>query len=270
MFWRAFVVLLVSLSIAPRAEAKELPPGFKKEQKRALSLYAKESYKEAVRAFRKALSMLEETPNRDAEIETRKYLVLALYNSDQKDDAVKAYRALKQLAPSFEWDPDEVLPETISFLSGAETREAPPKAREKSAPKETLKVSPTPAEPAADANEAIDAAPGAPRDIKPALSTDGTARPTRQWKWYYLTPLGIGQYLAGSPVRATILLVLQAGFAAMNIAGYVLYHREFIYGDDTVRDGRAALRGQTVMNVGFFGIIGSVLAGTIDGAFFEP
>lgn len=274
-FGRGVMVLLVCLASFPAA-AKDIPAAYKKESKRALSLYAKESYKEAVVAFRKALQALKDAPNRNAELETRKYLVLALYNSGQKEDSVTEYRALKQAAPRFQFDPDEVLPETIAFL----TRAVPDEPEPKPEPKPEAKPDAKPQDPTAErptqkqdtkTEPAIVVSPEAPRNLaSPATTEVVVTPPPKRWHWYYLTPLGIGQYLAGSPVRGTIFLLLQLGATALNVAGYMLWSREFIYGDGTARDARAAQLGQTIMNVGFFGIIGSVVAGTIDGAFLEP
>ena len=260
----ACLSLLAALVLASPAAAKEPPAAYKKESKRAIGLYAKESYKDAALAFRKALAVIKDGGFREAEIETRKYLVLALYGSGQKDEAVNEFRALKTLAPSFAFDPDEVLPETMEFFAKRQAELGPQKPEP--AKPDAPTADPTP--PANGTTDPIVVNPDAPRDIKPAADAEVTQE--KRWRWYYLAPLGIGQFLAGSPVRGAILLVLEAGFAALNIVGYVLYSREFIYGDTTARDATAATTGQTLMNVGFFGIIGSVVLGVIDGAALEP
>jgi hypothetical protein len=279
---RGVVWVLVCFCVLPCAEAKEPAAAFKKESKRALSLYAKESYKDAVVAFKKALALLKDAPNRNAELETRKYLVLALHNSQQRDEAVKEYRALKAIAPAFRFDPDEVLPETIAFLtravpdepetvkSEAQKSEPPRQAPRDAEPDKTAAAPPSKPEPAREQTITVAPTTEAPRDLKPAATAEAAPPAVKRWHWYYLTPLGVGQFLAGSPVRGALFLLLQAGFTALNVVGYVLYSRELVYADGTARDAKAAFTGQTMMNVGFFGLLASVVGGTVDGAFLEP
>jgi hypothetical protein len=108
-----------------------------------------------------------------------------------------------------------------------------------------------------------------PAGQAPRTITIAPAAAKAQWHWYYLAPLGIGQFLAGSPVRGTLFLVLQLGFVAANVAGTVLFNSLRVPEGGFANPQRAQAM-QVLMNVGFFGLIGSALAGTIDGAFFEP
>jgi hypothetical protein len=88
--------------------------------------------------------------------------------------------------------------------------------------------------------------------------------PVPGFRWYYLFPLGIGQFAAGSPVRGTMFMVLQAGFLAMNIASYyVMYQSEAIAGGG-FRDVARAKTGLLLTDIAFAGLIASVIAGIVD------
>ena len=240
---RAFLIVLCSFIAVPafaRSKAAE------KIHTKAGKLFEMGKYKEAAKLYNDELVSLDSADiGTEVEEDVRERLVLSLYSANDKPRAITEYKALIEKFPRFRFDPDRVFPDTIEFFD----KEAPILAK--------------PEEPVVQPAEV----PLAPREITTAPQEP--LAPAKTWKWYYLTPLGIGQFLAGSPVRGTILLVLELGFVAMNVAGYVLLQRER-QPDGSVGSLQRAETARTVMNIGFFGVIGSAVLGIIDGAALEP
>ena len=249
------VALVVVLGASSHSSA------WTKANDKGLRLYGKGDMPKAAEAFKKALTLT--AGNKDAEIESRKYLVLSLLGANQRDAAIDAYRRLLAVSPRFAWNPDEILPEEIAYLDAAMGKKVPRAA--------------DPAEKVPQQDPAVTTPPTVTtvERVQPENPPSGDApRVVRvetkaPWRWYYLAPLGIGQFLARSPVRGAIFLTLQVAAVAMNVVGYLLYSRELLP-DGTARSAAAAQMGQNLMNAGFFGIIGSSLAGVVDGIFFEP
>ena len=206
---------------------------------RAEAAFNAAEFAKAAELLRQELSLRDAQPADEAgDLRAREMLVFALYFNGQQDGAVDAFRELRRRHPKFQLDKKRVLPETIAFF-------------ESRAPK------PTP-EPAS--------LPG-PRVVKEA-----EAKPRRVWHWYYLAPLGIGQFLARSPVRGSLFLTAELGFLAANITGLVLINRE-VRSDGTVANRASqnrAATAQIVMDIGFVGAIASFVAAAVDGIFFEP
>ncbi len=231
---------LLALAVSP---AKSL-------QDKASTAYRRAEFVKAAVLYKQLIDkILSDDTLRGEETNARKRLVLSLYNSDQKGDAVAQYKILKQRFPLFRLDPDEVLDETIAYLEAQVPNEAP--AADPSPP-ETAPVS--------DAPRVVASAPMPPQSEAPTEA--------KRWRWYYLAPFGIGQYLAGSPVRGTIFLVLQTGFLVANIVTAVLFNQLRADGGG-FNDPTRASQLQVGMNVSFFGAIGTAAAGILDGAIFE-
>jgi hypothetical protein len=191
------------------------------------------------------------------EREAREKLVLSLYADKQTDAAMAEYNELLRRFADHRFDPDRVSPQTIAFFerskpaAPASVQTAPPP------PPQTVVAAPASAPTPELQPRAITSAP----EVQPA--------PEKRWHWYYLTPLGIGQFLAGSPVRGALLLVLQVGLVTLNAVAYALLMRQ-VRSDGTVESLARAAPLQTMTNVAFFGWIGALVLGTIDGAFLEP
>ncbi len=213
-------------------------------------------FAKAAETFEKELALLFDSERgTPVELSARENLVLALYAAKKLPAAYKQYQKLLDTFAAHRFDADSVLQETIDDLERHVSRRAAV-VRDSSAP--------TPTE--------LSAAPAsvpqvnAPFDQPKALKT---AASERRWHWYYLTPLGIGQFLAGSPVRGAIFTVTQLGFLVANIAGMIVFRQQTnaaLQADDPARAEAA----QLAMNIGFFGAIAAVTAGLIDGIFFEP
>lgn len=164
------------------------------------------------------------------EQDVRAMLALSLYDDQRRDAAVAAYRQLMTRFPAFAFDQDVVLPETIEFF----------RQQQASPPRQTI----------VESTASASTAPGS-------------------WQWYYLAPLGVGQFLAGSPMRGGIFASTQVGLLALNIAAAVAFQNERRV-DGFVQSKARADTAQTVMNVAFFGLIGAVAAGAVDAIWFEP
>lgn len=164
------------------------------------------------------------------EQDVRAMLALSLYDDQRKDAAVAAYQQLMTRFPAFAFDQDVVLPETIEFF----------RQQQASPPRQTI----------VESTASASTAPGS-------------------WQWYYLAPLGVGQFLAGSPMRGGIFASTQVGLLALNIAAAVAFQNERRV-DGFVQSKARADTAQTVMNVAFFGLIGAVAAGAVDAIWFEP
>ncbi|MCC6812380.1 MAG: hypothetical protein IT381_33475 [Deltaproteobacteria bacterium] len=217
----------------------------------AVEAYRAGKFARAAELYSAALAALPERDKGTAlERDAREKLVLSLYAAKKEEAAVSEYRELLKRFPDFHFDPDRVSPETVSYFDVLPKPSAEP---------ESQPVAPSPEIVAAPASEPV-AMP--PKVIE-------TPPPEKRWHWYYLMPLGIGQFLAGSPVRGTILLVLEVGLVAMNVVAFALLQRE-LRPDGTVPSVARAYPLQVMSNVGFFGWIGALALGIVDGAALEP
>ncbi len=251
------LVAALTLSAAKPATARA------KLHKKAVKSFENAEFERAAMLFRDELRTLpEEERGGPNERDARKYLVLSLYNSEQHEAARIEYRMLVDHFANFHFDPNEVLPETVAFFEGP----APRQAAEETPPAATAELdSPPSSEPAIAPSPLVAAPSGAPVIVQPAP----TAPAPRRWHWYYLAPLGIGQYLAGSPGRGTFFLLTELGLLATNITmGFLLGAQRMP--DGTVRDLGAATAYQAMLNVSAWGLIAAGIAGVIDGAAFEP
>lgn len=194
------------------------------------------------------------------EREAREKLVLSLYAAKKTDAASVQYGTLVSVFPDFRFDPDRVSPETIEFFTKLDK------------PKQSTPEPPATIDPPPPQEKPVEVVIAKPDPVQPRIVTTPASEPIaveKRWRWYYLMPLGIGQFLAGSPVRGAIFAVLQVGLITLNAVAYALLMRE-IRSDGTVESVARAYPLQIMTNVGFFGWIGALTAGTIDGAFGEP
>jgi len=202
-------------------------------------------FAQAAKLFKQALSELKPSEmGRSPELDTREALVLALFQSGQQDEAAKEYRALKDRFPAFQFVADRVAPETVAAIEqrarSVQPATSPSLAKTASAP-----------------------------FAQPPRLVQQTQTPPGRWHWYYLAPLGIGQFAAHSPVRGTIFAVLQVGLIVSNIALATAFG-SLVAKDGATSDPARGFALQVAMNVTFFAAIGAVIAGAIDGAAFEP
>lgn len=225
--------------LAPNVEAAEVKRGRDSRTKetreelhaRAVEAYESAQFDKAAELFAQELGVLSSNDlGRTVELEAREKWILSLYNAGRKDEAVNAFKTLRERYPSFRFNEDEVLPETVAYFEA----QAP-------------KVS-------------------AAKEIKPVVIA---AEPKQPWRWYYLAPLGVGQFVAGSPVRGSIFAVLQGGLIAANVALAVDYGSR-VQSNGGTANLAAASAVQTAMNITFFALIGAAVAGVVDGALFEP
>jgi len=203
---------------------------------RAMRAYENLDFKQAAELFKQDLRVGD-----PQEKDTRQRLVLSLYQAGRRDESVNEYHALMARYPAFRFDENEVLPETIAFFD----------AHKPAAPPKIIKV-----------------APDQPRRIDTTAATKPPANEKR-WYWYYLAPLGIGQFLAHSPVHGTLFAVLQAGLIAADVAMFAVFNQQ-VDSEGRSATPDASRKLQLAMNVVFFSMIGSIVAGAIDGVFFEP
>lgn len=221
--------------------------------RKAMEIFYRADFVRAVELLKEDLIVQQGGPR---EKETRELLVLALFNVDRKDEAFAAYEALLVRFPRFVFDPNAVLPETIEFFTArvAAKREAERKAAEKRA-----------AEKPASAPVVIVAPPAKTNEQQPIVLKE----PEHRFHWYYLTPLGIGQFLAKSPVRGSLFLILEAGFLALNLASYYVMYQPEMDGAGGFRNVDRARTGLVLTNVAFAGLIATAIAAVIDAACCE-
>jgi hypothetical protein len=258
-----------SIAICALLLAAPAAPSREQVHRQAMVQYKKAEFHKAAELFAAELELLEPV-ERGTEVEQtiRERLVLSLYSAERKDEAADAYRALRVRFPSFRFDQNRIAPSTFSFFAkiDAAAAAAPPV---QPAPV----VQGTPPAQATPPMQVVKAAPGSepvsPTPRVEALAPREIVVTPPRWHWYYLTPLGIGQFLARSPVRGALFLIGELGFAGLNVAGYLLYHPQ-IAGDGGVRDVRTATMGQLMMNIGFFGLIATAAIALFDSLFFEP
>lgn len=264
-------------------------------EQRATEAFRRAEFAKAAALLDKLIRRYDKSPSAnpdEQERRVRELHVLALFNAGKRDAASVAYQRLIARAPEFRFNDEEVLPDTIAFFAAL----TPATGTAETAVDPTSAARPSP--PAQDSSSgggapraaSTDAAPAGPNiDAAAALTPEPTASSPvaqapiavhhapltqepepRRWRWWYLAPLGVGQFLAGSPVRGTVFLVLQAGFAALNAVGYLAYYAPELQADGSSRDVARANLGVWLTNAAFVGLLGSVLAGVIDGAAFEP
>ena len=205
---------------------------------RAVAAYESAQFSKAAELFEQEVGLLSSNDQgRSVELEAREKWVLSLYNANRRDDSIIAFRKLRERFPSFRFNEDEVLPETVQFFD---------------------KNAQAPASPVQQ-----------PRVIQAAPTPSPGSATVKPWRWYYLAPLGVGQFLAGSPVRGVIFAALEAGLLAANIALAVDYGGRVGPGGAT-RDLKGTAAIQTAMNVTFFSMLGVFVVGALDGLIFEP
>ena len=205
----------------------------------AMAAYKRADFTRATDLFRQELDTLNDGERGSAvEQRVREKLVLSLYSGGRKDEALDAYAALETRFPDFRFDEGKVAPSTIAYFDSHATQ--------------------------------VTASPPRRTDITPVVSTTPAAAPALEplWHWYYLAPLGIGQFAAHSPVRGSLLLVSELGFLAMDVVGAVLYQQQ-IAPEGYARNLSQAHTGQLIMDIGFFGALTAFAVGLIDGAAFE-
>ena len=202
----------------------------------------------------------------DAVKDARIGLAQAYFFTNQKPKAERELQRLVRAFPKAKLDANLYPPDFVAFFDSV--RRATPAPRADVTPKVEFSATPlVPAtEPASEEAASEPVVEATSMETRPMEIVLPTVKP---WRWYYLTPLGIGQYLAGSPVRGTIFLLGQAGLLATNIATYVLF-RQLTDANLTSDDPRRAQTLQIVMNTAFFGALAFLVAGLVDGAFFEP
>ncbi len=205
---------------------------------RALDAMHKGQFARAADLFRDELSA-ESSEQRGAppEAALREQLAFCELSAGNVGQATADYRALVRAFPGHTLDADKYLPETIAFYQQSI---AAPTAVPASAP-------------AVSASTSAEA----PRAISPAT-----------WHWYYLAPLGIGQFTARSPVRGAIFLTTQLGFLALDLAAGAMFAHDTTAGGNALNPARARNE-QVWLDVGFFGLLAAVVAGVVDGAAFE-
>ncbi|MCC6808176.1 MAG: hypothetical protein IT381_12195 [Deltaproteobacteria bacterium] len=263
---RALLVLCLLATPAFAAKKKDAPRGAATRDQlhdKAMSAYQALDFKTAADLFAREVAMLKpDDLGKPVELEARTRLVLSLYQADKKDAAIAEYKTLKQRFLRFQFDDNEVLPETIEFFDRAVPPVAPPPEDPTKPPDETP--------PKEQPKELTVVSPDSPRVVAPAVPPP-TVQPVKRWHWYYLVPLGIGQFLAGSPVRGAIFAILQAGLIAADVALYVRFNQVATVVGNEARtpDPNGTRNLQTAMNVVFFSMLGSFVAGFIDGC-LEP
>lgn len=209
----------------------------------ATRAFAEAKYDEAAVQYGNVLNQMERGAiERTAEQDVRERLGLSHYLAHHVDASRAEFRALCSRFPKYAPDKDALTPDAVAFIY--EVSECSPKASLSKEPK--------------------------PQEVIPWRSTgEDSPKEPAAFRWYYLAPLGIGQYAAGSPVRGTIFLTTQLGFLALNIAGAVLLANQRVPGG-FVQDVSSAQNAQVMINVGFFGLLSSLIVGTLDGALWEP
>ncbi len=244
-----FVMVAAFLMSAPHTTLNSAPGSARA---RAESAYANADFVRAAKLLAKAIMDLDAAERGSlVERELRSKLVLSYYKSQQEVAAREAYQNLRERFVDFRLDPERISPSTIAFFEGTPTSRPEP-------------------EPASVTAVIIAAPSSAPSADTPRVIS--TPNKQRAWRWYYLAPFGVGQFLAGSPVRGGIFAVLQTGLLAANIGVSVAYgsavraQGAVMVSDDPTR-AQALL---TAMQVTFFTLMGSLVAGLVDGIFFEP
>lgn len=232
--------------------------GAQKAFKAALAHFNRAQFAKAAEGFDRTLGMLEPNDQHTMiEQRTRELLVLALYDSGQHESAVAAYQMLLNRFPSFEFDRDQVLPETIDFFAKHGTR--PPRHGAASL----------------DSNAAATDADSQSVDQPKAGTQKVSIRPPepadheKGFRPEFLLPLGVGQLLAGSPVRASVFLTLEASLLATNIIAGLSYQAEQ-RADGFVQSKPRADAAQLVANIAFFALVGTATAALVDAIWFEP
>ncbi len=244
---RVLLLILCLTSSAAAARAVKLSDG--------IDAYRAGRFSKAIEIFEAFIATLPEPDKGSArEREAREKLVLSLYASKKSDAAVSEFKALRKRFPDFGFDADRVSPDTIAFFERQAAQPAPKIERPQDQPasQTVIIAQPPPSTPASGLQ---------PRVIEKA--------PNKQWHWYYLAPLGIGQFLAGSPVRGALLLVLEVGFITMNAVCFALLMPQ-IRSDGTVQSLERSVPLQVLTNIGFFGWISTLIYGAADGLFLEP
>jgi hypothetical protein len=243
----AFCIASLLIASAVDAEGAGSPKSLSAAEihRTAVQAFDEKSYAVAITLFRSELVQLDAAPDAALEREAREKLVLSLHGAGRKQEARTELELLRARFPAFRFDPATVSPLAIAELD--------PQALA--------------AEPASEPNQTIRVAPAAAVSDAPRLIERPVVSP--KWRWYYLAPLGIGQFLAGSPVRGSILFTAEILAIAANIVGAALMFPQ-LNPDGSAINVTAARAGQAVMNAGFVTLLVALTAGVVDGIFFEP
>lgn len=253
------------------AHGKSAPQTFAQVRKSADEAFGDARFAKAAALYERALALLPANDIlSDAELALRERLVLSHYDAGDKPAALAAYKALIERFPRFEFDLRSVTPETKEYFTKAApspvARPSPPAERVASPagqPASQPSSQPT-SQPISQPGSIIAAPAASPRAV---VTSPSLAHPP--WHWYYLAPLGIGQFLAKSPVRGTLFLTLELGAVAANVACAVLFANNQLPNGRFVNVGQS--RGlQAGMDVAFFTLLTTVVVAIIDGAAFEP
>lgn len=234
----ACLLLLSSVAhTTPRSDSHE----------RGLAAFRRGQFELAAKEFQTEVELIEASVDRGTQQEmvAREYLMFALYEANDKNEAAAEYRALCSKFPNYRLNEDVALPETIADLNARVPRDSDGRPLIVSAKEEGVSPSQT-------------------------VVGSETARPLRPtWKPTYLLPLGVGQFMAGSPIRGTALAVTQTGLLATYIASYVAFSSQ-VDSRRTALNPAHASTWQSVANTALIAGLAVLVVGVVDGLFFEP
>lgn len=231
-FWVWFFVLL-SVLASPQKEAHE----------RGLAAFRQSDFSRAAREFKTELDQLSNADRgTQTELAARELRTFALYEAGDKAGAALEYRLLCERFPAYKLDEDAVLPETIAYLTSQVPRDTSGHPLMKDSTSER-----TGAQIKSGTNSAED----------------------QRWHFTYLTPLGVGQFLAGSPVRGTVFATLEVGLVAANTATFVAFQSQVDRQRTAINPGSAS-QWQTAANLTFIAALTTFALGALDGLLFEP
>jgi hypothetical protein len=237
------LLIIVQLGVAA-ASARETV------HNKAMQAFWEGEFKRAVAGFEREISLLApDEQGSTIEQKAREYLVLSLFHAGKKNEAADACQQLKARFAWHEFNKNELLPSTIRFFD----KRCPKPALVQ---KDIAATAVVPTAPTAESHASLDE----PRELR---------TPPKTWSPAFLLPLGIGQFIAGSPGRGVLFLVVELALLGVNLTGVALYYRQ-LQPSGYFRDPQIAANGQIMMNVGLFGLGAALIAGLIDGAAFEP
>lgn len=236
-FWVWFVVLL-SVLASPQKDAHE----------RGVAAFRQSDFSRAAREFKTELDQLSrDERGTETERTARELRMFALYEAGDKAGAALEYRMLCERFPAYKLDEDAVLPETIGYLTSQVPRDSSghPLSQHGTSSGDT---SYTPSSEVKSGANAVD---------------------SKQWHFTYLTPFGVGQFLAGSPVRGTVFASLEVGLVAANIATFVAFQSQVDRQRSAINPGSTS-GWQTAANLTFIAALTTFALGALDGFLFEP
>lgn len=216
--------------------------------------FADGRYTAAATAYQRALQSLTQQSGEarsPVDQHLREQLGLSRFLARDVAAARSEFRGLCARYPSYQPDPDALTPDAVAFI-----RESEGCSKKVVAPS-TPTNTPTPPISATAATQPI------------AQSVTRPSPADERFRWYYLAPLGVGQYLAGSPVRGTVSLVGELSMISLNVAGAVMLANQRLPGG-FVRDTARASEAQLITNIGFVGLAGFLVLSLVDALVFEP